>query len=259
MRASAGAICKTIVAPAMVAGLALLSMGAAPATVSLGARLDLHTSLLGALNGTAAGPATADEAARYIETALARLGYEVQRQVSITEGNRREQIDVALSHSGRARAPARVFIVGANYSPVARDLGSGVAAVIELARLLKSVKVPAGTEIRFVFFVRGLGEPGPSAGNFIAFSGPRGESVLVRKALASFRAVSTFPEEGLAAQAYVEGVTVSGTLMITDAEFLRYPYFHTSEGASQPDYDNMARVVDALARLVRRIAAPPSM
>lgn len=150
------------------------------------------------------------------------------------------------------------IIIGANYSPVARDLGSGAAAVIELARLLKGIQVPEGTEIRLVFFVRGLGEPGPPAGNFIAFSGTRDHSARVRRALASFRAVSTFPDEGLAAQAYVEGVTVSGTLMITDAEFLRYPYFHTSGSASQPDYDNMARVVDALARLLRRIAAPPT-
>lgn len=215
--------------------------------------------MLGLAAGGLAGPAPAGDAARHIETALARLGYEVTRQESMQRGNRRQQIEVSVSNPAPARTPARVFIIGANYSPLARDLGGGVAAVIELARLLKSVKAPEGTELRFVFFVRGLEEPGPPAGNFIAFSGPRAESDRIRQALASFRAVSTFPEEGLAAQAYVEGVTVSGRLMITDAEFLRYPYSHAGESTGQPAYDNMARVVDALARLVRHMAAPATM
>ena len=259
MRANAAGICKTTVALAMVAALSLVSVGAAPAASTLSSRLTLHTNMLGLAAGGLAGPAPSGEAARYIETALARLGYEVTRQESMQLGNRRQQIEVSVSHPGPAHLPARVFIIGANYSPLARDLGGGVAAVIELARLLKSVKAPEGTELRFVFFVRGFDEPGPPAGNFIAFAGTRAESDRVRKALASFRAVSTLPEEGLAAQAYVEGVTVSGRLMITDAEFLRYPYSHAGESAGHPDYDNMARVVDALARLVRHIAAPAPM
>jgi hypothetical protein len=259
MPSSAAGFCRTIVAVAMAAELATVSMGAAPAPALLVSRLTLHTSMLGSAAGGRVGPGQAVDAARYIETALARLGYEVTRQSRTQQGSRMQQIEVTLPNPAPAHVPPRVLIIGANYSPLASDPGSGVSAVIELARLLRHVKRPDGTEIRFVFFVRGIEEPGPPAGNFIAFSGTRAASDRVRKALASFHAVSSFPEEGLAAQAYVEGVTVSGKLMITDVEFLRYPYSHAGQGAGQPDYDNMARVVDALARLVRKIAAPASM
>ncbi len=258
MQASAAKIRKTLVALTTLAAFVVVSLGATPAPSVLGSRLAQHATVLASASAGAL-PATADDAARYIETTLASLGYEVTRQSSTGQGQRRQQIEAVLSDGASGHAPSRVLIVGANHSPWARDLGSGVAAVIELARLLKSVQPPQGSEIRFVFFVRGIAEPGPPAGNFLAFSGGRAESERVRKALASFRAVSSFPDEGLAARAYVEGVTVSGTLMITDAEFLRYPYSHTAEAARRPDYDNMARVVDALARMLRRIAAPASM
>lgn len=231
MPACVQAICKGFAALAFVAILAPASKQSSP---PLSVRLALHGILL-----------EHTTVARYIETALARSGYEVTRQ----DGAHRQQIEVSLAV---ARPVIRTFVIGASYSAASYD-GSGVAAVMELARMLKAIDLAPGTQLTFVFFVGDTG----AAGNFIAYHGPPGESARVRKSLASFRTASTAPAEGLASNAFVEGVIVSGPMMITDADFLRYPYVHTAYGP--PDYDNMATQVDNLATLLKRLAAPPSM
>lgn len=88
----------------------------------------------------------------------------------------------------------------------------------------------------------------------------------MRKTLASFKAASTFPAEGLAAPAFVEGVTFSDhwsynqhgypAIMITDTAFMRYPYYHTARDTPDKlDYASMARVVEGLARVIQKMAA----
>lgn len=232
MPACVQAICKGFAALAFVAILAPASKLSSP---PLSVRLALHGSLL-----------EHTTAARYIETTLARSGYEVTRQ----DGAQRQQIEVSLAAAGPV---IHTFVIGASYSAASGDDGSGAAAVMELARMLKTIHLAPGTQLTFVFFVGDTG----AAGNFIAYHGPPGESARVRKSLASFRTASTAPAEGLASNAFVEGVIVSGPIMITDADFLRYPYVHTAYGP--PDYDNMATQVDSLATLLTRLAAPPSM
>ena len=139
--------------------------------------------------------------------------------------------------------------------------------MLELARLLKTMRPRAGTEVRFVFFVNlppGL-EERPGAGNFIAFAGTRASSALVRDALAAFRAASDFPAQGLAAPAHTTGVTLSDhssykrhgypALMITDTAFMRYPYYHTAEDTpDKRDDERMARVVAGLAKTIVALA-----
>ncbi|MGJ7913875.1 M28 family peptidase [Massilia sp. LXY-6] len=118
-----------------------------------------------------------------------------------------------------------------------------------------SQQLPPGMQKRF-----------PDTGNFIAFVGTIASSRLVQDALSAFRAASDFPAHGLAAPAYVQGVTLSDhssynrfgypAIMITDTAFMRYPYYHTAEDTPDKlDYDSTARVVQGLARTIVALAA----
>jgi hypothetical protein len=93
-----------------------------------------------------------ERSARYIEAALAKLGYAVSRQEFETEGVKVRNLEVSRG-SGR-----QLVVIGAHYDSArdavgANDNGSGVAALLELARLLKSFQPAEGLEIRFVFYV----------------------------------------------------------------------------------------------------------
>ncbi len=94
-----------------------------------------------------------EEAARYIEETLEKLGYLVTKQEFEIRGITVRNIEAELIGSSR---PEEIIVVGAHYdsvmgSPGANDNGSGVAAVLEIARLLAGTK-PSRT-IRFVAFV----------------------------------------------------------------------------------------------------------
>lgn len=98
-------------------------------------------------------PDELEASARYIERTFSGLGYAVgtQRYQSGPGEVRNIEVEVA----GGARA-GEIVVVGAHYDSVvgavgANDNGSGVAAVIELARLFRDAK-PART-LRFVAFV----------------------------------------------------------------------------------------------------------
>lgn len=86
-------------------------------------------------------PQALERSVRYIETALAGFGYVVTRQEFDTEGVRVRNLEVAVA----ARAPAarRLVVIGAHYDSAlgavgADDNGSGVAALLEIARALKA-------------------------------------------------------------------------------------------------------------------------
>jgi Peptidase family M28 len=98
-----------------------------------------------------------EKAARYIEATLASLGYAVGRQEFFADGKPVRNIDVMIEPAGRSADP-EVIVVGAHYdsvfgSPGANDNGSGVAAVIELARLLRDLDGVGAKRIRLAFFV----------------------------------------------------------------------------------------------------------
>src|SRR5882672_5643381 len=97
-------------------------------------------------------PEALERSARYIEAALAKLGYKVSRQEFETEGVKVRNLE-ASKGSGK-----RVVVIGAHYDSArdavgANDNGSGVAALIELARFLKTVEPGRGLEVRLVFYV----------------------------------------------------------------------------------------------------------
>ena len=98
-------------------------------------------------------PAALEAAAIYIEDALAGFGYTPSAQRFTTDGVAIRNIEVEAAGGARS---GEIVIVGAHYDSVqgatgANDNGSGVAAVLELARFARNVK-PART-LRFVLFV----------------------------------------------------------------------------------------------------------
>lgn len=100
-----------------------------------------------------------DASARYIERTLALHGLKPQAQRFEVEGRVVRNIEVVLEpDGGNAPAPRlATYVIGAHYdspddSPGANDNGTGVAAVLELARLLNDGR-PRRARIRLVLFV----------------------------------------------------------------------------------------------------------
>ncbi len=129
--------------------------GAAP---DLAERMRQHVQAVASEEHNTRRPAQLERAAVYIETTLEKAGYTPARQEYEAGGQKVRNIEVAVANVAQGKRPERIFIVGAHYdsaqgAPGANDNGSGTAAVLELARLLKTVQPAAGTEVRFVFFV----------------------------------------------------------------------------------------------------------
>src|SRR5262247_4504484 len=98
-----------------------------------------------------------EKSARYIETTLASYGHSVGRQEFFVDDSAVRNIDVVIEPRADIADPEGI-VVGAHYdsvvgSPGANDNGSGTAAVIELARLLRDLTGIAGRRIRLVLFV----------------------------------------------------------------------------------------------------------
>jgi hypothetical protein len=93
------------------------------------------------------------QAAEWIEASLAQAGYKVRRLGFDVRGRQVENLEVEIS--GRTR-PEEIVVVGAHYDsvpgcPAANDNGSGVAALLALARAFANAR-PERT-IRLVAFV----------------------------------------------------------------------------------------------------------
>jgi Zn-dependent M28 family amino/carboxypeptidase len=121
----------------------------------LAERLRKHVVVLGAeigernlwRDGTLA--ATAD----YIEETLQAMGYTVSSQAYEVEGTRVRNLEAVLGGTSRAE---EIVVIGAHYdtvrgSPGANDNASGVAGLLEIARLLAAR--PLARSVRFVAFV----------------------------------------------------------------------------------------------------------
>jgi hypothetical protein len=105
----------------------------------------------------------------------------------------------------------------------------------------------------------------PDRGDFIAFVGDLGARSLVRRSIEAFRKHAKFPSEGVAAPAFIPGVTWSDhwsfrrhgypAMMITDTAFNRYPHYHLpSDTPDKLDYERMARVTLGLASMLNELA-----
>ena len=97
-----------------------------------------------------------ERSAAYIEGELKALGYAPQAQVYEADGKAVRNISVELAPPGATPATPSL-VIGAHYdsagtAPGANDNGSGSAAVLELARLLKDVPL-TDKRLRLVLFV----------------------------------------------------------------------------------------------------------
>lgn len=132
---------------------------------ALAAQLREHVIAVASVPHNMDHPEALEASAVYIERSLAGLGYAVERQEYSVTGQKVDKvrnIHVALG-SSRENRPS--FVVGAHYdsagtAPGANDNGSGVAALLELARLLRDHE-PSRHVLRLVFFVN---EEPPSFG-----------------------------------------------------------------------------------------------
>jgi hypothetical protein len=203
---------------------------------ALSLRLRLHVAALAASERNH----DLETPARYIELALKKFS----TQMFVSGGRTVRNIETG---SGE-------IVVGAHYdtvpgSPGADDNASGVAVLIELARLVPSgVRFVAfaneempyflgpemgsfvyarerGAKVRAMFSLEMLGyysdAPGsqaypaplgllyPDRGDFIAFVGDLGARGLVRRSIESFRKHAQFPSEGLAAPSFIPGIAWS--------------------------------------------------
>lgn len=129
---------------------------ATPAEADLAARLERHVTAIASRPHNVTHYEALEASARYIETELSALGYKPHAQVFDTDGKRVRNIEVVLEPQ-RAAPDTETVIVGAHYdsfgnAPGANDNGTGTAAVIELARLLRGT-APKDKRLRLVLFV----------------------------------------------------------------------------------------------------------
>ena len=122
----------------------------------LAQRLQRHVVAIASEPHNVAHYAALEKSAAYIETELKALGYEPQSQVYAIGDKPVRNISVELAPPG-ATAATPSLVIGAHYdsaddAPGANDNGSGSAAVLELARLLKDVALK-DKRLRLVLFV----------------------------------------------------------------------------------------------------------
>ena len=165
-----GRLALVILGGAAIAGAALGYVMVMPGTsyratppaltadqTAMAQRMRGHVQAIASREHNTANIHALDQAAVYLETALSEMGYRVHNQPYEAGGRRVRNLEVSVGSSAPGKAPERIFIVGAHYdsargAPGANDNGSGTAALLEIARILKDYAPAAGTEIKLVFY-----------------------------------------------------------------------------------------------------------
>jgi Zn-dependent M28 family amino/carboxypeptidase len=122
----------------------------------LAARLKRHVVAVASAPHNIRHDENLEKAARYIEDILASDGYRVVPQPYDVTGWTVRNLEVAIEPRETA-SPGKTIVIGAHYdscldAPGANDNGSGVGALLELARLLKDLH-PRRTRLLLAFFV----------------------------------------------------------------------------------------------------------
>lgn len=259
-------------------------------------------------------PAALKAAADYIYEKLECSGVKRQRQPFKTESKQSfENLEASIEGCGNAE---EILVIGAHYDsadcPGANDNGSGVAALIELTKLLSKENLDRGVrlvafpneehfygsngmgsyfyankcrerndnligmicletigyyseESKSQKFPAGLSQFYPDRGNFLAFIGNTNSKAFLKRTISLFRKEACFPSEGLVAPSYLMGVSRSDhsqfwehgyeAIMLTDTADHRYPYYHHPEDThDKVDYECLARIVVALAAVIKELA-----
>lgn len=149
----AGAAARHLIFPLQPTKAPLAPLDDAQRTLAV--NLEAHLRAVASEPHNLAHPQALERAALYIEEALAGLGYDVRWQVFDVAGHQVRNIEVVL-HPGDSAA--RTLVIGAHYdsaddSPGANDNGTGVAALLEMARMLSERPLDPKQRVRLVFFV----------------------------------------------------------------------------------------------------------
>jgi hypothetical protein len=125
---------------------------------ALARRLREHVEHIAREEHNTAFPAQLEDVARYLESALAGLGYAVKQQMFSVDGNRVRNLEVTVRRPGPLVGKPRIVVVGAHYDSApgtsgANDNATGSAAIIELARALQEMTPEPGHEIKLVLYV----------------------------------------------------------------------------------------------------------
>nr|WP_294810350.1 M28 family peptidase [uncultured Sphingomonas sp.] len=118
----------------------------------LAKRLRGHVEAIAREPHNAGHPEALERSARYIESTLRGFGYQIYAQ-PFDDGHARN-IEVSLVPDDE---PGPALVIGAHYdsaftAPGANDNGSGVAALLELARMLADLQGQISSPIHLVFF-----------------------------------------------------------------------------------------------------------
>jgi acetylornithine deacetylase/succinyl-diaminopimelate desuccinylase-like protein len=136
---------KTILALIILVAIASLTIGHGAENDALTSSLRRHVKAIASTEHNTATPLELERVARYVEAALQEQGYQPRRQQYSFAGHTVRNIEVSVSNVGAGQTASQVMIVGAHYdsapgAPGADDNASGVAALIELARQLRTVR-----------------------------------------------------------------------------------------------------------------------
>ncbi|MBI2317276.1 MAG: M20/M25/M40 family metallo-hydrolase [Betaproteobacteria bacterium] len=151
-----------------------------PAARAIADNLRAHVAAVASREHNLAHRHALDEAARYIERTLAGYGYTVAKQPLGPDSGDAHNVEAEV-----AGASGEIVLVGAHYDSVlgavgANDNGSGVAAMLELARLFHGAK-PART-LRFAAFVNEeppfFGSEQMGSRHYARRSSERGERII---------------------------------------------------------------------------------
>ena len=142
------------------------------------------------------------------------------------------------------------------HAMVAKDLGEKIRLMVSLEMLGYYDDTPGSQSYPFplsLFY--------PDTGDFVAVVGNISSAGHVRRLVGRWRKAQPFPCEGAALPSGIPGIGYSDhwsfwragypAVMVTDTSFFRNPNYHTA--ADRPDtldYERMARVVDALERVL---------
>jgi Zn-dependent M28 family amino/carboxypeptidase len=123
----------------------------------LAGRLREHVRAVASRPHNVSHPQELEQAALYIEGVLAGMGYDAHRQPFRADGQEVRNIEVVIEPDP-SKTHASTLVIGAHYdsylhAPGANDNGTGVAGVVELARLLADLRGRSAIRIRLVLFV----------------------------------------------------------------------------------------------------------
>ncbi len=112
-------------------------------------RLRAHVAALEGERHPVSSPGALEAAAQYVESGFGAVGFEATRQPFVLHGSSYDNV-VAVKHGVDASRPR--VLVGAHFdtvrgSPGADDNASGVAALLEVARLLRDIPLAADIDL----------------------------------------------------------------------------------------------------------------